>query len=166
MQHIQIGRSLMTTFAGVNAPAANTRRHTDAEPPAMSNPFDWIVEKQTADNDLSSHLEALQHRDLTERAVRSIDDGNGRNATNTDCIKLLLCKSAPIVWGMQRAVAQQMKAKSSDYDNRDDVDDEDFDENQSGNGINAFFKHLPDVEEFKNHGDACEAQYKSCTIYS
>lgn len=157
----------MSTFAGVNPSATNSRRTTDTEPP-MNNPFDWIVEKQTSDIELSSQLDALQHRDLTERMVRSIDEQNIRNETNTDCIKLLLCKSAPFVWGMQRAIATQIQEKSADYVNHEEEIDSNANghESDANTGLNAFFKHLPDVEEFKNHGDACEAQYKLCTNYS
>lgn len=157
----------MSTFTGATPPAANSRRNTDTEP-AMNNPFDWIVEKQTSDNELSGQLDALQHRDLTERMVRSIDENNVRNETNTDCIKLLLCKSAPFVWGMQRAIATQIQEKSADYVNHDDDNDSEADGRKAdaNTGLNAFFTHLPAAEEFKNHGDACEAQYKMCSIYS
>lgn len=158
----------MSTFAGVNPAVANSRRNTEAEQP-MHNPFDWIVDKQATDNELSSQLDALQHRDLTERMVRSIDEKNYRNATNTDCIKMLLCKSAPFVWGMQRAIAKQIQEKSADYINNEEENDSDMNGDANANtntGLNAFFQHLPDVEEFKNHGDACEAQYKFCKIYS
>lgn len=157
--YFQIGRSLMSTFAGVNPSAANARRTTDTEP-SMNNPFDWILEKQSTDKELSSQLDSIQHRDLTERMVRSIDEKNVRNETNTDCIKLLLCKSAPFVWGMQRSIATQIDEKSGDY-----VNGEEDAESNANTGLNAFFRHLPDAEEFKNHGDACEAQYKSCSIY-
>lgn len=158
----------MSTFTGANPPVVNSRRNTDSEPQAMNNPFDWIVEKQTSDNELSGQLEELQHRDLTERMVRSIDDGNIRNETNTDCIKLLLCKSAPFVWGMQRAIGTQIREKSGDYEDIEEENDANSNgrESDANTGLNAFFKHLPNVEEFKNHGDACEAQYKLCTLYS
>lgn len=157
----------MSTFTGAHPPVPNSRRTTETEQ-AMHNPFDWIVEKQSSDNELSSQLDALQHRDLTERVVRSIDENDIRNETNTDCIKLLLCKSAPFVWGMQRAIATKIQDKSADYVNREEesVSDAEGREGDTNTGINAFFKHLPDVEEFKNHGDACEAQYKFCTLYS
>lgn len=157
----------MSTFAGVNSSAANSRRTTDTEPP-MNNPFDWIVEKQATDNELSIQMDSIQHRDLTERMVRSIDEKDIRNETNTDCIKLLLCKSAPFVWGMQRSIATQIDEKSAGYANREDENDSEFNgrESDTNTGLNAFFKHLPDAEEFKNHGDACEAQYKLCSIYS
>lgn len=160
----QIGRSLVSTFGGITPPATHARHTPEAEP-LMKNPFDYIAEKRMTSNELANQMEALQHRDLTERIVRSIEEQNIRNETNTDCIKLLLCKSAPFVWGMQRTIATQVEEKPSDDENNDaDVNDDTNDIRSWG--IDKFFECLPTLEEFKNHSNDCNAQYKSCTIYT
>lgn len=165
---------LMTTFAGVpnnqngfNAGAPNDfplpesaqqdtyKPQEKARSLTFDNSFDWILEKQSKNPMLSKQLLDVQHKSLPQRIVRSIDDGN---ETNTACIKLLLCKCAPFVWGMQKAVFDK-------NDSGDDVESEEKVNDEKSNRLDGFFKHLPDVEEFKKHGHECEIRYKDCKIF-
>lgn len=68
---------------------------------------------------------------------------------------------------MQRAISTQISTE-----NENDVDEDEMgkgeqnsrnDEGDSQLGV--FFKYLPSVDEFKNHGDGCEQRYRSCNIF-
>ena len=80
----------------------------------------------------------------------TMEDNDG----DAECIKLLVCKTSPLIWGMQRACND-----SIDPDEQtDDIDE------SNGKGLNSFYKYLPDMQEFSLHGDACESRYNGCKI--
>lgn len=175
---MQIGRSLASTFGGVgsiNIPTAGSRQFSDNNRPrslSFENPFDWILNQQTNNEHLSNQMVSIHDKTLPERLAKSIDDKSERNDSTKDCIKLLLCKSAPFVWGMQRAITTRTSNKNTDPGHYEDEVDENDGGNdtqrrtQTDNRLDGFFKHMPSVDEFKSHGDACEARYTACNIFS
>lgn len=80
----------------------------------------------------------------------STEDKDG----DSDCIKLLVCKTSPIIWGMQKAcndsIDQDGQTNEIDVNNR--------------KGLNSFYKYLPDMQEFSSHGDACDSRYNGCKV--
>lgn len=169
--YFQIGRSLMSTL-GFKSPTANYARSTD-EYDMNETPLDWILQNQAANAMLAQQLVDVRHRDLPQRVVQSIarseNDANSDDDPSADCIKLLVCKSAPIIWGMQRAVFDRIDGKNI---NDSDVDNDYSNRTGNGgsrdgyqNGINEYFKYLPNVTEFKKHGDGCERRYTGCKIF-
>lgn len=97
----------------------------------------------------------VRNKSLPQRLVEIVGTFEERTG-EADCIKLLLCKSAPFVWGMQRAISERI----------DGTDEEELDEEnqQKTNRIDAFFKYLPEVREFRQHGDSCEDRYTECKV--
>lgn len=67
---------------------------------------------------------------------RSVDE-------ETDCIQLLICKTKPFIWGMQKAVTDGIAAK----------------------GAIGLFSHLPSINEVADYGDSCEKQHPYCVMY-
>lgn len=63
---------------------------------------------------------------------------------DTDCIQLLVCKTAPLIWGMQKTLNTTKKFVK---------------------GKNSWFTYLPTVEEFGDHADSCEKKHPYCFIY-
>lgn len=150
-QNVPSGAADESTFE-----ESSSQRNTDksrARSLTFDNSFDWILEKQATNSIFSKQLDDAKDKNLPQRIVRSIDDD--RNDPNTACIKLLLCKSAPIIRGMQRAVLDN-------NDSKEEVDEK----VDGGNRLDVFFKHLPDVEEFKKHGYECGIRYSDCKIFT
>lgn len=157
----------MSTF-GFKSPTPNIARSADDT--ITGTPLDWILNQQPVSSLLSQQLLDVRHRDLPQQVVQSIaraEDDTGENAS-TDCIKLLVCKSAPIIWGMQRAVFESIdgKSKNEAVDAANDNGDEATHTRNKANTINEYFKYLPGVDEFKQHGDGCEDRYSGCKIFT
>lgn len=163
----------MTTGGGVEVPNLSPSRQIpekDEQQPRqrsiVDDTFGWIFEQSKKNGFLAQQIDSMLERNLPERLVRLVDDETAPNP-NTDCIKQFLCKTAPIIWGMQKAITIQ---RSDDIDenelNEDDLDMGDKGAtNDDDSRINVFFKHLPSVDEFKNHGGGCEERYSACKIF-
>lgn len=157
----------MSTF-GVKQSRMHGSRNLD-DPPNQSidDPFSWILENKDTSQDLAHQMESVRDKNLPERLVESIANALLGNAESrgeqTDCIKLLVCKSAPIVWGMQRAITDRIDGTAN---GKDDDKPKASDDNSNANKIEAYFKYLPDLTEFRNHGDGCEARYNGCKVFS
>lgn len=145
-----------------------TRRSLDdASTQSIGYPFNWLLEHKDSNQPLFDQIENARDKNLPQNLVESIADGIGNLIGNdneqTDCIKLLVCKSAPIIWGMQRAITERIQNNddSADETNQNNVNDN----NPNSNKIDEYFRHLPNVTEFKNHGDSCELRYKGCKTF-
>ncbi|XP_044749118.1 uncharacterized protein LOC123309884 [Coccinella septempunctata] len=101
------------------------------------SPLDWVIEKPEVKSKMSYMVNPELPNDIVEYIKeRSLDE-------NTDCIQLLICKSAPFIWGMQRSLTG---------------------ENSTVGGISALFQHLPSTEEFLTNGERCEKQHPYCFL--
>lgn len=142
------------------------RSEPSASSSIVENAFEWIFEQSNKNPLLAKYMTAMLDKDLPENIVKLFDENNekldGMGATNVDCVKLLICKSAPIIWGMQEAVSKQMN--DSDDENAENDEKED-NHAEDDDRVNAFFKYLPDVKVFQSHGDGCERRYTSCKIF-
>lgn len=131
----------------------------------------------------------VRDKNLPQRVIDVVDTLEEKTG-DADCLKLLVCKSAPFVWGMQRAINEKIGSDGTSSTIADDDDDgitiSDSDENDinddsvnngndnddGGNNIkdesmiNQFFKFLPDLNEFRKNGELCETKYVNCTIFS
>ncbi|KAK9870011.1 hypothetical protein WA026_006106 [Henosepilachna vigintioctopunctata] len=101
------------------------------------SPFDWLRDKA----DVKSQMTYMTNPQLPEDVVeyikeRSLDE-------NTDCIQLLICKSSPIIWGMQRSLSSF---------------------NSTVKGLGALLHYLPTVAQFLNHSEVCEKQHPYCIL--
>lgn len=141
------------------------RNEPSGAPSILDNAFEWIYKQSNNNPVLAKYMSAMLDKDLPENVVRLIDENNanldGMVAANVDCVKLLICKSAPIIWGMQEAVSKQVNDSADG--NADDEKADNGVENEDR--VNAFFKYLPDVKVFESHGDGCERRYASCNIF-
>lgn len=142
--------------------------YREAKPRSIfDNAFDWIFEQSKMNPILSQYITTMLEKSLPENIAKLIDDNNGNfdlHERNTECIKLLICKSAPIIWGMQRAVSQQFDGTDNETHEMNENSSNDEGANNEDR-INVFFKSLPSVEEFKVHGDACEEHHSACKIF-
>ncbi|XP_020817138.1 uncharacterized protein LOC110190823 [Drosophila serrata] len=114
---------------------------------SMGSPIDWFL--QRPDRYSKRLLKDIMDRDLPEHIVDIIEakeeKGNGQKA---GCLKLLMCKSQPIIWGMQDSLKKRLAGEAEE--------DEDTD---SYFNKQIFFKYLPKIEDFREHGASCEKKY-------
>ncbi|XP_055305286.1 uncharacterized protein LOC129569972 [Sitodiplosis mosellana] len=181
-----IGRSLMSAFTTVTnkmgakpneniAMVDRTRRfendNTDEEANSIwDNAIGWIIEQSKSSSFLSQKIDAMLDRDLSERLIDMVDNGNDDETApneNINCVKQLLCKTAPFIWGMQKAVSAQMNTSDSEASATDETSNDNAKNASTDNDyrMNVFFKYMPSVDEFKNHGITCEDQYKQCKLF-
>lgn len=136
------------------------RDDQSSAPSILENAFEWVYEQSKQNPALGNYMNAMLDKNLPENIVKLINENyenaGSMNAANIDCVKLLVCKSAPIIWGMQEAVSKQING---------DTDNPNNERMESTNPTDAFFKYLPDVKVFQNHGDGCEQRYAACNIF-
>lgn len=63
----------------------------------------------------------------------------------TDCIQLLMCKTAPFVWGMQKALERNVSKEFRKSE--------------------IMYSFLPTLDEVSKHGDQCERKHPYCFIH-
>lgn len=61
----------------------------------------------------------------------------------TDCIQLLICKTKPFIWGMQKAIIDGIIGKAK----------------------LGLFSNLPSMHEVTEHGDSCEKKHPYCPLH-
>ncbi|KAG4067928.1 hypothetical protein HA402_010614 [Bradysia odoriphaga] len=149
MVSYEIGRSLVASFTDKFTSKEDT---TESPPPSArklsdGSPLDWLL--QIKSPILTNTMNELRNSSLPERLVDMFEEKDG----NTDCIKLLVCKMSPLIWGMQRACNATIEPEEQ----TDEVD-----VGNNGKGLNSFYKYLPDMQEFSTHGDACESRRPTC----
>lgn len=166
----------------IKVSAERPRSLNDDEQPKQStqiwdNAVNWILNQSKTNAYLSQQIELMLDRNLPDRIVQLVDDGNGAAAAaapalsrqRTDCIKQLLCKTAPFIWSMQRAVSAKINTNSNTETNDTDAD-ADAPSSEANNDadnyrLKTFSKYLPSDKEFMKHGVTCEAQYFDCKLF-
>ncbi|RZC38635.1 uncharacterized protein BDFB_008946 [Asbolus verrucosus] len=103
------------------------------------SPLDWMMSSSEViqmfshikDKELPNHI--IMH--IKERALDE----------DTDCVQLLICKTAPFIWGMQKVL--------------------DVNENSTVKGPKSFYAYLPTLEEVTHHADGCDKNHPYCFIH-
>lgn len=140
-------------------------------------PLDWLLENKSTS--FSKLLVDVRDANLPQRVIDLVGTLEEKSG-DADCLKLLVCKSAPFVAGMQRAISgkleegddgtavvgsnEENEIDDDNVNNSDSADDADDIKDESM--MNAFFKFLPDLNEFRKNSDLCETKYNNCTIFS
>lgn len=189
----QIGRSFVTAFTSMAGKMGakpnenismsersrrladdNTNKNPNESGETIwENAIDWIFQQSKSNPLISQHLDTMLDKNLPDRIVELVDydddngDGTGdgmKPKTNTDCIKQLLCKTAPFIWGMQNAISTKISDTDAEPNEADDASSTSPPDNVDDR-LNAFYKYLPSIAEFTKHGMTCENQYKNCKIF-
>ncbi|XP_055905991.1 uncharacterized protein LOC129941391 [Eupeodes corollae] len=112
-------------------------------------PLDWILTNPP--EGLSDFIEQITDRKLPDKLVEAIGKLEAQPGQG-DCIKLLMCKSAPFIWGMQNSVSKRLN------DLPKDSNEENY-KSEQPMSISVLFKNLPDLEEYRKHGQQCERHF-------
>lgn len=133
--------------------------------PTEESPLNWILNSKAPQLQLT--MVDVRDKELPQRLVdylSSFDDAINKSSAptappSTECVKLVMCKGAPIIWGMQRAIAaREEQQQQQDEDVVAAAQDDPLRKR-----IDAFFQYLPELKEFEFHGEMCEQRYKECT---
>lgn len=124
-------------------------------------PLDWVLENQSSP--FQKMLSEVRDRNLPQRIEEMV--GKMENTVGeADCLKLLVCKSAPFVWGMQRAINDRLDNGNDETVDDDDNNDANNEVNPNESRLYTFFKYLPDLREFMINGKSCESKYTDCKL--
>ncbi|XP_039963642.1 uncharacterized protein LOC120776752 [Bactrocera tryoni] len=125
-------------------------------------PIDWYLENP--DEGMRRTLDDALDTRLTDRITEMIEYVEKRDGGQGGCMKLLMCKSSPIIWGMQRSVSERVTGKASN------TTDEGASEKEKAKpkklfSTDVFFAHFPTMEEFSKHGAVCDERFgKECNL--
>lgn len=105
-------------------------------------PLDWILENPNSK--IKELITLAKDPKLPEKIIEFLKDKS--QGENTDCVQLLVCKTTPFLWGMQRALEDKETP------------------NRSATGATRMMKYLPSRKEFVDFGDECEDQFRDCVL--
>lgn len=115
----------------------------------------------------------MQDPNLVDRLLAEMTDRlKDHKIKDVECIKLLICKSSPFVWGMQKSlkfflnknakkVTENAKGEGGDKPEPSQVPKEETEWNKS-EPIQRMYLFLPTVKDVVNYGDKCDDRYPSC----
>lgn len=103
-------------------------------------PLDWMM----STTQVIQLFENIKDKGLPQEIImyikeRSLDEDTG-------CVQLLVCKSAPFVWGMQKVLDRSTNRTTK-------------------KGFKSMYGYLPTLEEVIDHGDACDKKHPYCLIH-
>ncbi|XP_017493998.1 PREDICTED: uncharacterized protein LOC108382110 [Rhagoletis zephyria] len=127
-------------------------------------PIDWYLENPN--EGMRRTLNDALDTQLTERITEMIENVEQQEGQQAGCIKLLMCKSSPIIWGMQRSVSERVTGKATtDNTVEDNAEGKKKAKPKKLFSTDVFFAHFPTLEEFREHGAICEERFgKQCNV--
>ncbi|XP_017956463.1 uncharacterized protein LOC108651359 [Drosophila navojoa] len=147
-----IGSTIMQATRGGNGGNPDTGPEAlfepnEHQPRSLSpgSPIDWFLKRPGAHT--QRMLRRIMDRRLPEHIVDMIESKESANGNEAACLKLLMCKSSPIIWGMQNSLEKRLAGEQEEYDE------------QSYMNANAFFKYMPSLDEFRQHSESCESRF-------
>ncbi|EDW40832.1 uncharacterized protein LOC6605003 [Drosophila sechellia] len=114
---------------------------------SMGSPIDWFM--QRTDRYSKRLIKDIMDRDLPDYILDMIEAKEQPEEGKTaGCLKLLMCKGQPIIWGMQESLKKRLAGEPEEHE-----------DNDSYFNKKILFKHLPSLEDFRNHSASCEVKY-------
>ncbi|XP_017844029.2 uncharacterized protein LOC108600773 [Drosophila busckii] len=144
-----IGSTIMQATANRDTGPEAIFEPIEHQPRAFNsdNPIDWFMQRPSTHT--QRMLRRIMDRQLPEHIVDMIEakENADQGGNEAACLKLLMCKSTPIIWGMQDSLKKRLAGEP-----------EKLDESAYFNA-NGFFKYLPSLDEFRQHSQGCEARF-------
>ncbi|KAJ9600747.1 hypothetical protein L9F63_001102 [Diploptera punctata] len=123
------------------------RSHHQQE--TKGTPVSWILDNPSAQ--MGNLLKRAQDEFLPDKVIRSIQDRYSDDESG--CIQLLVCKTSPFVWGMQKSVRALLRGNQEDRKGWNRL-----------TPIQIMYNDLPSVKEITEYGDNCEDRFPTCKI--
>uniref|UniRef100_A0A0A1WZ33 Protein FAM179B n=1 Tax=Zeugodacus cucurbitae TaxID=28588 RepID=A0A0A1WZ33_ZEUCU len=125
-------------------------------------PIDWYLENP--DEGMRRTLDDALDTRLTDRITEMIEYVEQRDGGQGGCLKLLMCKSSPIIWGMQRSVSERVTGKVANTTD-EETSQKEKEKPKKLFSTDVFFTHLPTIAEFREHGTVCDERFgKECNL--
>ncbi|XP_017101473.2 uncharacterized protein [Drosophila bipectinata] len=146
-----IGSTIMQATRGgasLDAPEALYEQN-ESQPRSLpiSSPIDWFLQRE--DGHSKRLLQEIMDRELPERIVDMISEKEDpEKGHKAGCMKLLMCKSQPIIWGMQDSLKKRIAGEPEEQEDTDSFFNK-----------KVFYKYLPSLEDFREHSTSCEARF-------
>ncbi|XP_022213820.2 uncharacterized protein LOC111068573 [Drosophila obscura] len=120
---------------------------------SMGSPIDWFLQRPGAHS--KRLLGRIMDKELPEHILDMIESKEDREMGHeAGCLKMLMCKSKPIIWGMQNSLKKRLAGEPELPEEQD---------NHSFFNKGIFFKYLPSLKDFKEHSADCETRfYEEC----
>lgn len=142
----------------------------DHQPRSVGDPttISWFL--QNSSGKMKRILKHATHRNLAEKLTEMIANYETREGQGS-CLKMLVCKSSPFIWGMQRSIRKHIEPNINSEDDKNMDDDEKKQETdkqvEDKPFLNTkhFFTYLPSIEEYQKYSEKCEQLYSvHCNI--
>lgn len=127
----------------------------DHEPRAVNDAttIEWFL--QNSSGKMKRILKEATQNDLADKITDMITNYESKQG-QAACLKMLVCKSSPFIWGMQKSIRKHIEPK--DKKENENLDREDKSDKRLFN-VQNFFTHLPSIEEYRENGVKCEKLY-------
>ncbi|XP_075161952.1 uncharacterized protein LOC142234667 [Haematobia irritans] len=116
-------------------------------------PFDWFL--QNPSKQMKSLLDQAIDTNLSDKIIKMIENhettGNERS-----CLKMLICKSSPFIWGMQKSVKNRIRG-----DDKENIESIKSEETQRPYDVESLYTHMPSLDEFRDHAVKCDQLYSN-----
>ncbi|XP_012278855.1 uncharacterized protein LOC105698838 [Orussus abietinus] len=100
----------------------------------LPDPMKFITENKN--ERIQRLLRQAQDLELPNQLIDRLD------GFDSSCIRLLVCKSSPVIWAVQRSLTNETGHKSR--------------------GISSW---LPRIEEFEDNSESCEIRHRDCELF-
>ena len=153
-------------YAGDNAETGPEEKYepNDHQPRSAEDPttIDWFIRNPSTK--LKRILKDATHKNLADKLTDMIASYETKQGQGS-CLKMLICKSSPFIWGMQKSIRKHiephlgLEAEHTDdiIENKQETDD--IPEEKPLFNTQHFFVHMPSIEEFQNYSEKCEKLY-------
>ena len=154
-------------YAGDNAETGAEEKYepNDHQPRSAEDPttIDWFL--QNPSNKMKRILKDATHTNLAEKLTDMIASYETKQGQGS-CLKMLICKSSPFIWGMQKSIRKHIvpyigpdAEPTDDDDNENKPETVDTSEEKPLFSTQHFFVHMPSIKEFQNYSEKCEKLY-------
>lgn len=105
-------------------------------------PLDWIL--QNPNKNIKELITLAKDPQLPDKLLEYLKERT--TDEQTGCVQLLICKTSPFLWGMQKALEEKNSPR------------------QKAIGASVMLKHMPTADEVAAFGDICESKFPSCIL--
>ncbi|XP_061394687.1 uncharacterized protein LOC133330239 [Musca vetustissima] len=163
---IMVASTIATTLLGNNTETGPEEHYspTEHQPRMLSDgtPIDWFL--QNPSKKMKSLLNDAIDTSLTDKITNMISSYE-REEGQTSCVKMLMCKSAPFIWGMQKSIKKRITGDVDEDEKSAKGNDKKQEEDRRLFDVDSMYRHFPSLEEFREHADKCEKLYSNyCNI--
>ncbi|XP_039293947.1 uncharacterized protein LOC111048524 [Nilaparvata lugens] len=122
------------------------------------SPLNWVL--QDMPQHVKEDLILSRQETLPEEIMSKLEE----NPAVGNCIKHLVCRLSPVIWGMQKATNNLFLNKEWIFDNIEETSDQIIRSNQNPKKtpLQLMFSELPTIEQYTEHMKYCQKTLPPC----